>query len=480
MKELKPGEIKLDHLFQPFAQKMEKEGLAPIVIDTFRHYFGLLVQGETGRISKKEIDPVKEGSIADSERLLDQEEAGQRALGKTVVIKLNGGLGTSMGLFRAKSLLEVKNGLSFLDIMARQVLTYRKNRGVPLPLVFMNSFGTEDDTLRALAAYPDLSTKAIPLTFVQHKVPKVLQEGLAPAVWPKDPALEWNPPGHGNIFRALATTGILARLLDAGIRYAFISNSDNLGAVMDETILGYFAKNRFPFMMEVTDRTGADRKGGHLARLKDGRFTLREIAQCPEEELEEFQDVGLYRFFNTNTIWVNLEALQGVLDVHKKVLPLAMIRNPKTVDFRDESSPPVFQLETAMGSAISLFEGAAAIRVPRARFIPVKKCQDLLGPWSDASVLTEDYHVLRNPKRGLDRPPSVQLDPKYYSKIDQLKARFPHGAPSLLECASLNVEGDVLFGEGVKIKGSVVIANQTAGQVTVPDGKVIAEDVIFS
>ncbi len=457
---------------------MSKNGLSPIVIDTFKHYFTLLVQGETGLVSRADIDPVEQGEIADARGLEGLKEAGRAVAEKSVAVKLNGGLGTSMGLSRAKSLLEVKNNLSFLDVIARQVLTYRQENGVKLPVVFMNSFNTETDTLKALGPYEDLAVKGTPLSFLQHKFPKVFQDRFRPATWPADADLEWNPPGHGDIYTALVTSGMLDSLLDAGIVYAFVSNSDNLGAVMDESILGYFAENNLPFMMEVVDRTESDSKGGHLARLKNGRFTLREIAQCPEDELDEFQDVGTYKYFNTNTIWVNLAALRQLLDTTDNVIHLPMIRNPKTIDPRDESSPPVYQLETAMGSAISVFQGATAIRVPRWRFAPVKKCQDLLALWSDCYVLTDDNRVIQNPERRLG-PLSIKLDSKHYKRIDQLKARFPYGPPSLLECVSLDVQGDVVFGKGVVIKGVVVIANHTDSQVSIADARVIEEDIVF-
>jgi UTP--glucose-1-phosphate uridylyltransferase len=474
-----PPQREIDDLFQPFSAKMEKNGLAPMVIDAFRHYYGLLVQGETGMITRGDINPVREGEVADVEKLTGLTEAGRRALEKLVVIKLNGGLGTSMGLSRTKSLLEVRNGLSFLDIISRQILSYRRKHGVRLPVVFMNSFNTESDTLEAIAPYEDLPSEGIPLSFLQHKFPKVFQDGLVPARWPPDADLEWSPPGHGDIYSALVTSGMLPRLLDAGIRYAFISNSDNLGAVMDETILGYFAENHFPFMMEVADRTEADSKGGHLARLKNGRLTLRESAQCPKDEVEEFQDIRVYRYFNTNTIWVNLLALKALLDARHNVIHLPMIRNPKTVDPKDDSTPRVYQLETAMGSAISVFDGATAIRVPRTRFAPVKKCQDLLALWSDCYVLTEDYDVIQNPKRSLDTL-VIRLDGKYYKRIDQLKARFPHGAPSLLDCLSFEVQGDVVFGKGVVVRGKVVIANRSDSQLAIADGTVIEKDLVLT
>src|SRR5205085_6939110 len=75
---------------------------------------------------------------------------------RAVVVKLNGGLGTSMGMTAAKALLEVKDGLSFLDVIARQVLHLREATGARLPLVLMNSFYTRADSLRALERYDDL------------------------------------------------------------------------------------------------------------------------------------------------------------------------------------------------------------------------------------------------------------------------------------------------------------------------------------
>jgi UTP--glucose-1-phosphate uridylyltransferase len=466
-----------DKQFQPFAEKMEKDGLPTVVINTFRYYFALLVQGETGLITNEDIDPIRQGEFADAEKLSKLKKAGRGALSELVVIKLNGGLGTSMGLSRAKSLLKVKDGLTFLDIIARQILTQRRKLGGNPPVVFMNSFNTEADTREALSLYKDLGTE-IPLTFMQHKFPKVFQDGLTPGIWPADPHMEWNPPGHGDIYTALVTSGMLQQLISTGIHYAFISNSDNLGAVVDEAILGYFVENSLPFMIEVADRTEADNKGGHLARLKDGRLTLREIAQCPENERKEFQDTNLHVYFNTNTIWINLLALKDLLESYDNVIHLPMIRNPKTLDPKDESTPSVYQVETAMGSAVSLFDGATAIRVPRTRFAPVKKCQDLLAVWSDCYVLTDDYFVIQNPRRKIG-PLAVRLDSRYYKKIDQLKARFPHGAPSLVDCESLDVEGDILFGKDVAIKGKVVIANHSDQQIAIADGSVIEKDLPF-
>ena len=471
MPEISESEMK--NRFEPFEKQMQDAGINDIAIEAFRHYYYQLLSGGGGFISRSEIDPVDD--VPDVEKLTDYSEPGKKAMKKAVLIKLNGGLGTGMGMEKAKSLLEVKNGLSFLDIIARQVLNDRRTFRCDLPLVLMNSFSTREDSLAALEKYPELKS-SIPLDFLQNKVPKVEQETLEPVNWPKDPELMWCPPGHGDIYIALVTSGLLDILLAKGYEYAFVSNADNLGAVMDIQILGYFARHNLPFMMEVADRTEADRKGGHLARLKSGNLTLRELAQCPKEEQEEFQNITVYKYFNTNTLWVNLVSLKNLLDEKNNVLTLPLICNSKTVDPRDGSSPRVFQLETAMGSAISVFPGAQALRVPRIRFAPVKACVDLLGLWSDAYVLTEDSRVIQNPKRGLGQI-VIELDPQYYKLFDNMKARFPHGVPSLIDCEKLVIKGDVLFGRDVVIKGNTRITNKGKEQLVIADGETIKGEV---
>ena len=460
---------KLAESFSPFEEKMRSAGFNEIVIETFRHHYDELLRGKTGFLSRSEINPVEK--VPDLETLKDYSQSGLFAIRKAVTIKLNGGLGTGMGMEKAKSLLEVKHGLSFLDIIARQALHARKKYQCDLPLVLMNSFSTRNDSLAALEKYPELKSP-IPPDFLQHKVPKIDQHTLKPIEWRSNPELEWCPPGHGDIYIALVTSGMLDTLLNKGYEYALISNVDNLGAVMNIQILGYFAAQKLPFMMEVADRTEADRKGGHLARLTNGNLTLRELAQCPEDEQEAFQDITLYNYFNTNTLWVNLISLKDLLDKTSGRLFLPLICNRKTVDPRDNSSPKVFQLETAMGSAIAAFPGAQALRVPRTRFAPVKACVDLLGLWSDAYIITEDSQVIQNPKRTLG-PIVIELDPRYYKLFNEMKARFPQGAPSLIECRKLVVEGDVCFGRNVKIRGNVRISNSNKTQLLIPDGEVI-------
>src|ERR671910_1373851 len=155
-----------------------------------------------------------------------------------------------MGMTKAKSLLEVKDGHSFLDVIARQVLDLRERHRAQIPLLVMNSFATRDDTLAALEKYPELEIEGLPLDFVQGKVPKLLADSFEPVEWPADPALEWAPPGHGDVYVSLATSGMLGELLGRGYRYLFLSNSDNLGAVLDPRILGWVAAEELPFVSE--------------------------------------------------------------------------------------------------------------------------------------------------------------------------------------------------------------------------------------
>jgi UTP--glucose-1-phosphate uridylyltransferase len=446
----------LDATFAPFAGKMAATGLPEVAIRNFRHHYAGLYEGRTGLIPEAEIEPAC--ALPDAETLpAELAEIGRAALPRTVMLKLNGGLGTGMGLEAVKSLLVVKDGLTFLDIIARQALS------AGVPLVLMNSYNTHADSLAALRRYPALWGE-IPLDFVQHMVPKVDAATLGPAYWPQQPDLEWCPPGHGDIYPALATSGALDMLLRAGYEFVFTSNADNLGAAINPTILGFFVANRLPFMMEVADRTEADQKGGHLARRKDERFVLRETAQCPPEDIGAFQDVTRHRYFNTNNLWINLHALANLMAESDGVLDLPTIQNRKTVDPRDPTSPQVIQLETAMGAAIELFEGAGALRVPRGRFAPVKSTNDLLAVRSDAYLLTEDWRVVLDPRRN-GVPPVVDLDPRYYRLIDDFEARFPHGAPSLVACDRLTVRGDVAFGSGVVCEGEVEAVNTAQEQV---------------
>jgi UTP--glucose-1-phosphate uridylyltransferase len=444
-------------------EKMRAEGLGDAAVEAFRHYYERLRAGEQGVLPEAELEPVE--ALPDFADLPDREVSG--VLDQAVVLKLNGGLGTGMGMTKAKSLLEVKEGLTFLDVIARQVLGLRERTGARLPLVLMNSFATRDDSLALLEGYPGLSAD-VSADLVQNKVPKVREDDLMPVEWPANPAQEWAPPGHGDLYTALVTSGVLGELLDRGYRYAFVSNSDNLGAVLEPRTLAWFAEEDIPFLMEAIDRTEADKKGGHIARRGDGGgLVLREVAQTPDGDLDAFQDTERHRFFNANNVWLNLPALRAALDARDGVLSLPMIVNRKTVDPADKGSPKVVQLETAMGAAIDVFEGARALRVSRERFIPVKTTNDLLVVRSDAYLLDDAARLRLAPPR--TDAPYVDLDASVYKLLDDFDARFPAGPPSLIEADRLEVARDVTFGRGVVVRGSVALE----GPRTVDDGAVL-------
>lgn len=441
--------------FNAFEQKMRAAGMGDAPVAVFKRNYEALLRNETGMISEQTIVPATGLPKSDD---LNAESSGGR-LGEVAVIKLNGGLGTGMGLQGPKSLLAVRQGTNFLDLMVRQTLSLRQKSGQNVRLLLMNSFSTSEDTLDHLKRYEDEGlASADEVEMMQNMIPKIDAETLAPVSWPSDPEQEWCPPGHGDVYPALVGSGWLDRLLGEGVKYAFVSNSDNLGAILDPALLDFFADSGAPFLMEVTRRTAADKKGGHLAkRLSDGRLLLREVAQCPDADLDEFQNIDKHQYFNTNSLWLNLEKLKAQLVADSGALPLPMIKNKKTVDPRDPNSTPVFQLEIAMGSAIECFEGALAIEVPRSRFAPVKTTADLLALRSDAYEVLSDGQVrLCEERQGV--PPDISLSGDY-KLVDSLEAL---GVPSLIACNSLKISGLLHFEHGVIIEGDVVFQNTNA------------------
>ena len=444
--------------------KMRAAGVPQHAIDVFADFYRQLVDGATGMIPEKSVGPLVDVDHADEHvaRLADT-PAAREAAARTVVIKLNGGLGTSMGMERAKSLVAVRDGKSFLDIVATQVKHVRDALGVRLPVMFMNSFATDADTLAALQPHA-LEVDGLPLTFLQNQEPKLRADDLTPVAWPAKPDLEWCPPGHGDLYTALETSGALRALLDAGFRYAAVSNSDNLGAVPDPAMMAWFAETGAPCAIEVCRRTLADVKGGHLVvRRADNRLVLRETAQTPPEDAGHAADLDRHQFFNTNNIWFDLEQVAKVLDERAGVLGLPLIRNVKTVDPTDPTSPQVIQIESAMGAAVEVFDGAVAIEVDRSRFRPVKTTDDLLVLRSDVFRLT-DGGVLESPGDS----PLVRLDPRHFRTIADFEGRFPY-TPSLASATSLEVEGDWTFGADVVVVGDVRLSDEGAGR-HVPNG----------
>ncbi|GAX13287.1 phosphoglucomutase [Fistulifera solaris] len=455
--------------FAPTKAKMEAEGISPSAISAFESTFNSLVSGNTGLIPEDTISPAPD--LDNAEDFSKSITVDPALLKETVVLKLNGGLGTGMGLDKAKSLLKVKGDDTFLDLTAKQVMQMREEYGMKVKFMLMNSFSTSQDTLDFLKTkYPGLASEE-GLEMMQNKVPKLNADTLEPAVCETDPDNEWCPPGHGDLYAALVGSGCLDSLLASGFKYMFVSNSDNLGAVLDLAILTYFAQKGSSFMMECCERTENDKKGGHLAvRKADGQLVLRESAMCADEDEEAFQDITKHRFFNTNNLWIRLDILKQIIDKNGGFIPLPMIKNKKTVDPKDDSSQAVFQLETAMGAAIECFDGATAIVVPRTRFAPVKKCSDLLLLRSDAYTLVDHKPVL-NPACG-EAAPIIDLDSKAYKLVGALEEATAGGVPSLVNCKRLKIKGKVRMSSKTKFIGDVAITNSSSESKFVPTGEV--------
>jgi UTP--glucose-1-phosphate uridylyltransferase len=438
--------------------KMRHAGLPQPVIENFTRLHAQVAAGSTGVIEERQIAPV--GELTKLEQLAEYRRAGLEALNSLVVIRLNGGLGTTMGLSSAKSLLPVREGRTFNDIMIDQLRALKKSTGAHIPLVHMTSFSTDDDVRRIMDAATDMRIEGLPAVFQQHKHPKVFADSLAPTD-DSEEELNWNPPGHGDIYAALIATGLAEKLLAQGRRFVFVANSDNLGATVDPSILGYIIAKSCPFLMETCIRTAADSKGGHVARYKEnGRLLLRESAQAPKTSSgqisPEFGDIAKYDQFNTNNIWLDLQAVVEVAQSNNGCIPLPLISNSKTLNPRDPRSPKVIQIESAMGAAIELFEGAIALQVPRERFVPVKSNNDLLRIRSDLYVLTQEAHLVQNPGRTLPGLPTIALDPKYFGMITDFQDRMRF-IPSLLHATHFEVNGDVILSKPLAVHGKVTI-----------------------
>ena len=447
---------------QAATDKMRSAGVPEVAIDVFSGFHEQLRSQVTGTIPEASIEPLTRVPHLDDVR--PDEESVRQALAQTVIIKLNGGLGTSMGIRGPKSALHVRDGLTFLDIIARQVLALRRHHGVQTPLLLMNSFRTRDESLEILARHPGLAVEDLPLDFLQSMEPKLRADDLGPVSWPDDPELEWCPPGHGDLYVALYTSGLLETLRERGYRYAFLSNADNLGATCEGAVPAWMASEGIPYVTEVCPRTLNDRKGGHLAiRRSDGRLVLRDSAAVVPGEEDHFQDTGRHHWFHANNLWIDLDVLGARLDERHGILGLPIIVNRKKVDPTRPDSTPVIQIESSMGAAVEVFEGSRALAVDRSRFRPVKTTNELLLIRSDLYRLTAEAEVESTIEH---YEPFIDLGPAY-RQITGFEERFPRGVPSIRGCSSLRVEADATFGAGVVCTGDVRV---TGGVRTIPDG----------
>ncbi|CAK5281593.1 unnamed protein product [Mycena citricolor] len=383
-------------------------------------------------------------------------------LGKLAVLKVNGGLGTTMGMNGAKSALEVKGGMTFLDLTVKQIEHLNATYNADVPLILMTSFATHDDTLRIVRKYSQHKLRIT--TFNQSRYPRLLKDSFLPcAKTAVDDKATWYPPGHGDLYIALKQSGILDKLIADGIEYLFVSNSDNLGAVVDQRIFKQMIDSKAEFLMEVTEKTKADIKGGTLVSYRDS-IRLLELAQVPPQYVDDFQSVRKFQIFNTNNLWINLHALKRVMDGGG--MHLDVIANSKI----NERGEAVLQLETAAGAAIQHFQNAYGIRVPRSRFLPVKNCSDLLLIKSNMYSI-EHGQLVPNPDRQFSATPVIKLG-DHCKKIQQFHRRFKR-IPDMLDLDHLTVSGDVYFGRDTTLRGTVIVVAHEGQRIDIPDGCIL-------
>lgn len=387
----------------------------------------------------------------------------QKSLSKIAVCKLNGGLGTSMGCQMPKSTIAVREDKSFLDLIVDQLCEVENDFGVTVPLILMNSFYTHEETKRVIEKYHGrLEVK----TFQQNKFPRLLEDSLQPLSEEEFGLGAWYPPGHGDFYSCIFELGFLDQLLEEGREVLFVSNADNLGAVIDPSILTHILDHDIPFLIEMTPKTPADVKGGTIYQDRDN-LKLLEIASVPEEYKEEFCSQRKFKVFNTNNIWINLRHLRKKLE--EEPLDLNVIVNRKTV-----SGKNIIQLETAIGSALECFPGAEGLIVSRDRFMPVKTTNDLLLVQSDLFVL-EKGKLIRNPERKHKELPKVELGYEF-TQLQDFQERIP-SAPSMLALDSLEVKGDVRFGKGVQLEGRVQLTALDQ-PLMIEDGSILKDEMV--
>ncbi|KAF8893994.1 UTP-glucose-1-phosphate uridylyltransferase [Infundibulicybe gibba] len=418
----------------------------------------------TGRNQELNWDTIKSPT---SEQIIEHEmllkSVGSCGIETLAVLKINGGVGKSMGMKSAKCALEIKDGISFLDVVVEQMENLNSAHNVDIPLILMNSLYTHEDTMRITEKYDDRPTRVF--SFVQSSFPNVLQESfeLCPNILDDESA--WYPPGHGDLYASLFYSGILDKLLAEGKEYLFVSNSDNIGAVVDERILQYMIETQTQFLMEVTKRTKADIEGGTLVD-QNGKIRLLELSQVPAGHID---DLHKLQFFNTNNLWVNLQALKYLME--KGGMNLDIIAKAKSMD----DGQHVIQLETAAGAAIQHFKNARAINVPRSRFMPVKNCSDLLLLTSDIYSLSHGQLVVSE-ERQFGTSPVIKLG-EHFTKIQDFRQRFKD-IPSIIELDHLTVAGDVYFGRNVTMRGTVIVVANKGQRIDIPDGCILENQLI--
>jgi UTP--glucose-1-phosphate uridylyltransferase len=434
----------------------------------FRRYLNDKAKGNV--VDWDRIAPPAQNQVVDYEDLPNSESVG--FLDKLAVLKLNGGLGTSMGCVGPKSVIEVRDGMSFLDLSVRQVEHLNRTYGSNVPIILMNSFNTDEDTAAIIKKYEGHNVDI--LTFNQSRYPRIYKDSLLPVPKSCDSnQAEWYPPGHGDVFESLYNSKILDTLINRGIEVIFLSNADNLGAVVDLRILQHMVESKAEYIMELTNKTKADVKGGTIIDY-EGSVRLLEIAQVPKEHVNEFKSIKKFRYFNTNNIWMNLKAIKRVVENNE--LEMEIIPNGKTIpgDKKGESDISILQLETAVGAAIKHFGNAHGVNVPRRRFLPVKTCSDLMLVKSD--LYTVKHGQLQMSTGRFGDAPLIKLGSDF-KKVSDFQKHIP-SIPKIIELDHLTITGAVNLGRSVTLKGTVIIVATEGQTIDIPPGSILENVVV--
>ncbi|KAG7167142.1 UTP--glucose-1-phosphate uridylyltransferase-like 1 [Homarus americanus] len=419
---------------QSFKEATQKE------FEGFEKLFGRFINESGPSVEWDKIKKLPEGAVWKYSDLSSPDAADvKNMLNKLVVVKLNGGLGTSMGCQGPKSIIPVRSELTFLDLTVQQI---------------------------------EVKTH----TFNQSRYPRINKESLMPIA--KTSGVEadleaWYPPGHGDFYESFKNSGLMQKFIEQGKEYVFISNIDNLGATVDLGIINFLLggenSGKCEFLMEVTDKTRADVKGGTLIQYEE-KLRLLEIAQVPKEHVDDFKSVKTFKIFNTNNLWIKLEAVNHILE--EETMDMEVIINNKHLD----TGHNIIQLEQAVGGAIKSFNGALGINVPRSRFLPVKKTDDLLLVMSNLYRLQQGTLAM-SPLRMFETTPLVKLGPNHFGRVKEFLRRFA-SIPDMLELDHLTVSGDVTFGKGVSLKGTVIIIANHGDRIDIPPGAILENKIV--
>lgn len=308
--------------------------------------------------------------------------AGEAAIraGKLGILVLNGGMATRFG-GGAKGAVPVVEGhprASFLAVKLGQVRRAAEELGGSVPAVLMHSFATQSTSVAHLEAIGWVGVASTERdAFSQSVMPRVLPDGTPLYELPEAAGLDdtdlFSAPGHGDTLGRLRASGVLARLQARGVEHLLVSNVDNLGASLDPVIAGAHleaAAEGNGVSVEVVRRQAGD-AGGCVAELPGGRPAIIEGFRLPEGI-----DLAEYPHFNTNTLWLALDAVDH--DV-----PLTWFAVRKKIAWPDPSRTgpdgqlEVVQFETLIGQVTETVPSAFLDVDRDARFVPIKTRDDL-------------------------------------------------------------------------------------------------------